>query len=190
MPFRFLRLEIPDLILVDPMEFADERGLFMEVFKESDFQLNGVRPLFVQENYSHSRRGVLRGLHYQKHPKAQAKLVFVIRGEIFDVAVDLRRDSPTYGRWAGITLSEANHRMLYVPVGFAHGFSVVSEEADIVYKVTEEYAPELEGGIRWNDTDMNIAWPIRTPILSAGDARRPLLRDTDAPFVYERSSLT
>jgi len=185
MPFRFERLEIPDVILIEAKAFEDARGFFMEIYKRSEFEANGIPHGFVQDNHSHSVHGVLRGLHYQKHPKAQGKLVFVIRGEIFDVAVDIRQGSPTYGRWVSVTLSAKNRRMLYVPVGFAHGFCVLSEEADVVYKVTSEYAPELDRGIVWNDPELSIRWPIQQPILSPKDAQLPLLREADNDFIYE-----
>src|SRR5574337_943448 len=184
MPFRFEKLEIPEVILVEPKAFEDHRGYFVETYKRSDFEANGIPELFVQDNHSYSVRGVLRGLHYQLHPKAQGKLVSVIQGAIFDVAVDLRKGSPTYGRWVGISLSAGDHRMLYVPAGFAHGFCVVSAEADVVYKVTEEYAPELDRRICWNDPEVGIRWPIEQPILSPKDARLPLLRAADNNFAY------
>src|SRR5690606_15100817 len=139
----------------------------------------------VQDNLSHSRYGVLRGLHYQAHPKAQGKLVSVLRGEIFEVAVDIRRGSPTYGRGVGVRLAAKDRRLLYVPVGFAHGFCVLSVEADVVYKVTKEYAPELDRGVRWNDPELGIRWPIEEPILSPKDAQLPLLREAAPDFIYE-----
>lgn len=181
MPFQFTRLEIQDLILVEAQRSEDHRGYFMEAYKQSEFVAGGI-PEFVQDNYSHSSRGVLRGLHYQKWPKAQGKLVMAIRGEIFDVAVDIRRESPTYGRWVGMTLSEANGRLLYVPVGFAHGFCVLSDVADVVYKLTAEYAPEYERGIIWGDPDLKITWPVEEPILLARDAAWPRLREADNNF--------
>jgi dTDP-4-dehydrorhamnose 3,5-epimerase len=185
MPFRFEPLEIPGLIRVEPQAFGDNRGFFMEMYKRSEFESCGIREHFMQDNYSHSVRGSLRGLHYQKFPKAQAKLVSVIRGEVFDVVVDIRRGSPTYGRWTGIDLSANNRRALYVPLGFAHGFCVLSEDADVVYKVTAEYDPELESGIVWNDPAIGIRWPIDKPLLSAKDAQLPSLRETETPFRYE-----
>ena len=187
MTFQFKRLEIHDVILVQPKAFADERGFFMECYKRSEFGTNGIPDTFVQDNHSHSVSGVLRGLHYQRHPKAQAKLVMVLQGEIYDVAADIRRGSPTYGRSVGVRLSSRDHRMLYVPVGFAHGFCVLSDEADVVYKVTEEYSPELEGGIRWNDPELGIAWPVQTPILSSADARLGFLQETGSPFDYRKT---
>jgi dTDP-4-dehydrorhamnose 3,5-epimerase len=186
MPFRFERLEIPEVVLVEPKAFDDGRGFFMETYKRSEFEANGIHDAFVQDNYSHSVCGVLRGLHYQKQPKAQGKLVSVIRGEIFDVAVDIRKGSPTYGRWVGVYLSSRNHRMLYVPVGFAHGFCVFSEQADVIYKVTAEYSSELEGGIRWNDPELGIGWPVQNPILSAADAGLRVLQETGSPFEYRK----
>lgn len=182
MPFDFKSLEVPDVVLVKPEAFEDERGFFMETYKQSEFEANNVAEVFVQENYSRSVRGVLRGLHYQKHPKAQAKLVNVIRGEIFDVAVDIRRDSPTYRRWVGEFLSDKNRRMLYVPIGFAHGFCVISDEADVVYRVTAEYTPELDRGILSNDPSLSISWPVLRPLLSPKDAQLPLLEEADHIF--------
>ena len=184
MPFKFKRLEIPDVILVDAQPFPDERGLFMESFKESVFIANGINTRFVQDNYSHSIKGVLRGLHYQKNPKAQAKLVMVTRGEIFDVAVDMRKGSPTYGKFVSEILSEQNHRLLYVPEGFAHGFCVLSGNADVLYKVSSEYSPEHERGILWNDPELDIKWPTGKPIMIKKDLELPILRNADNNFVY------
>ena len=169
MPFRFERLKIPDVVVVEPTVFPDERGSFMETYKYSDYAAHGIKDLFIQENHSHSPRRILRGLHYQKSPKAQGKLVRIVVGEIFDVAVDIRRGSATYGEWVGVVISAKNNRILYVPPGFAHGFCVLSEEAEMIYKVTEEYAPEYEAGILWNDADLGVRWPIENPILSPRD---------------------
>lgn len=185
MPFQFKRLEIPDVILVEAKAFPDERGFFMESFKESIFIENGINTKFVQDNYSHSVKGVLRGLHYQKDPKAQAKLVMAVTGEIFDIAVDVRKGSPTYGRWVSEILSEQNHKLLYVPKGFAHGFVVLSNEADVVYKVDAEYSPEHERGILWNDSDVGIKWPIEKPIMIKKDLDLPILKNADNNFVYK-----
>lgn len=185
MAFKFEPLEIEDVILVEAESFADDRGLFSETYRLSAFEEGGIGATFVQDNYSHSRHGVLRGLHYQKPPRAQGKLVSVIAGEIFDVAVDIRRGSPTYGRWVGANLSSGNRRMLWVPAGFAHGFCVLSGSADVIYKVTEEYAPELDRGIRYGDPDLAIEWPVAEPIVSAKDAALPLLKDAGDDFVYE-----
>lgn len=188
MPFHFKPLEIPEVILVEPKAFEDERGFFMETYKRSGFEAHGIREIFVQDNFSYSHRDVLRGLHYQKAPKAQGKLISVIRGEIFDVAADIRRGSPTYSRWIGVQLSGDNRRMLYVPAGFAHGFCTLSDEAYVVYKVTSEYAPEVDRGVRWDDPELSISWPTRQPNLSPKDARLPLLRDADNEFQFERRS--
>jgi dTDP-4-dehydrorhamnose 3,5-epimerase len=179
MPFEYHRLEIPDVILIQARCFPDNRGFFMETYRWSDFAAHGIGERFVQDNHSHSQRGVLRGLHYQKRPQAQGKLVRVLLGEVFDVAVDIRRGSPTFGRWVGETLSAENCSMLYVPPGFAHGYCALSQEAALAYKVTAEYAPDLERGIRWNDPEIGIAWPIAEPILSSRDAALPLLVDAD-----------
>ena len=184
MPFSFKRLDIPEIILVESQPFPDDRGYFMESFKESVFIKNGINTKFVQDNFSHSTKGVLRGLHYQKSPKAQAKLVTALRGEIFDVAVDIRKNSPTYGKWLGETLSEKNHKLLYIPEGFAHGFCALSEEADVLYKVNNEYSPKHEKGILWNDPEMDIAWPIDKPILLEKDLLLPVLKNADNNFTY------
>ena len=184
MPFKFKRLEIPEVILVEAQAFPDERGFFMEGFKESVFDINGIKTKFVQDNYSHSVKGVLRGLHYQKNPKAQAKLVMAIRGEIFDVAIDIRKGSPTYGKWVSAILSDKNHNLLYVPEGFAHGFCVLSDTADVIYKVNSEYSKEHERGIIWNDPELAIRWPTDKPILIQKDLQLPTLRNMDNDFVY------
>jgi dTDP-4-dehydrorhamnose 3,5-epimerase len=188
MAFKFLRLDIPDVVLIEAQAFADQRGLFMESYKRSDFSANGIHDTFVQDNCSYSLRGVLRGLHYQKHPKDQAKLVSVLRGEIFDVAVDIRRGSPSYARWVGKVLSAQDCRLLYIPVGFAHGFCVLSEEADVLYKVTAEYAPELDRGIIWNDAEIGIRWPVNDPTVSPKDAELPPLHLADNDFRYQARS--
>ena len=184
MPFRFEKLDIPDVILIEPPKFGDQRGFFMETYKNSEFISNGIREQFVQDNYSRSAKGVLRGLHYQKQPEAQGKLVMVYRGEIFDVAVDIRKGSPTFGGWISITLSEEKAQMLYIPKGFAHGFCVLSDTADFVYKVTAEYSPENETGIIWNDPEIGIKWPDQQFELSSRDTQLPQLKDADFNFVY------
>jgi len=186
MPFRFERLDIPEVILIEAKAFEDPRGFFMETYKHSEFKTAGILQNFLQDNYSHSVKNVVRGLHYQKNPHSQGKLVSVIQGEIFDVAVDIRRDSPTYGKWVGVVLSSKNRRLLYVPEGFAHGFCVLSDEADVVYKVTLEYAPESDRGILWNDPAISVQWPTDRPVLSAKDAQLPLLKDADNNFSYTR----
>ena len=184
MPFQFRRLEIPDIILVEARSAKDERGYFMEAYKQSAFAAHGIPHVFIQDNHSHSARRVLRGLHYQKHPRAQGKLVMVLRGEIFDVAVDLRRGSPTFGKWIGRVLSSENWHMLYIPIGFAHGFCVLSEDADVVYKVTDEYAPDCERGIVWNDPVFGIQWPVAQPVVSTKDAALPRLQGADFNFEF------
>jgi dTDP-4-dehydrorhamnose 3,5-epimerase len=172
MPFSFQELEIPGVILVEARRFADARGFFLELYKASEFAAHGIPP-FIQDNWSRSVHGVLRGLHYQIPPKAQGKLVMAFSGRVFDVAADIRLDSPTYKKWVGVELSADNCRMLYIPPGLAHGFCVLSEEVDFVYKVTEEYAPELERGITWNDPEIGVQWPIAEPIISPRDAQLP-----------------
>lgn len=185
MPFEFRRLEIPEVVLVRAKAFEDRRGFFMEAYKRSEFAAQGIAATFVQDNFSRSvRRGVLRGLHYQKDPKAQGKLVMVLRGRIWDVAVDIRKGSPTYGRWVSAELSEEDHTMLWVPPGFAHGFCVLSDGADVLYKCTEEYAPELDRGIRWDDPDLAIPWPVEEPIVSDKDCAWPTLGHADNNYAY------
>ncbi|WP_297092712.1 dTDP-4-dehydrorhamnose 3,5-epimerase [Thermococcus sp.] len=177
MPFEFKRLKIPDVILIKPLVFEDERGFFMETYKKSDFEKAGIKGEFVQDNHSKSRYGVLRGLHFQREPYAQAKIVRVIRGVIYDVAVDLRKDSPTFGEWVGVILSEHNRYQLYIPRGFAHGFVVLSDVAEVVYKVDNVYAPDYEGGIIWNDPEIGIDWPVDDPTVSEKDRKWPTLRE-------------
>ena len=184
MPFRFTRLSIPDIILIEPLVFRDQRGFFMETYKQSEFAAEGITETFVQGNHSKSFRGTLRGLHYQKYPKAQGKLVRALSGEIHDVAVDLRHGGPTYGKWVAVTISAEDKKMLYVPGGFAHGFCVISAEAEVLYSATEEYAPNCEAGVVWNDPDLNIEWPIAEPRLSNRDRAWPRLKDADNNFSY------
>ncbi|SDB61244.1 dTDP-4-dehydrorhamnose 3,5-epimerase [Desulfonatronum thiosulfatophilum] len=164
------------LLLITPRAFGDARGFFLETYQAERYAEAGIEVAFVQDNHSRSSRGVLRGLHYQV-AKPQGKLVMVTRGAVFDVAVDIRKDSQTFGRWHGVELSDANHMQLFVPPGFAHGFCVLSETADFHYKCTEYYAPETERTIIWNDPDIGINWPIATPSLSTKDSTAPRLRD-------------
>lgn len=174
------RTAIPDVLIIEPKVFGDERGFFFESFNLRLFrERTGLSPVFVQDNHSRSSRNVLRGLHYQiKAP--QAKLVRVIAGEVFDVAVDLRKSSPTFGKWAGTTLSAENKRQLWIPEGFGHGFLVLSDSADFVYKTTDYYAPEHERSILWNDPDIGIDWPLKgEPILAAKDRAGKRLRDAE-----------
>jgi len=182
LPFTFKKLNIPDVILVEAKSFQDERGFFLESFKESSFITNGIDTKFVQDNFSRSIKGVLRGLHFQKNPKAQVKLVTVLRGEVFDVAVDVRKDSQTYGNWISEILSDQNHKLLYIPKGFAHGYCVLSNEADIFYKVSQEYSPEQDSGFIWNDPEIAIKWPIDKPIVSEKDLKLPLFKNADNNF--------
>jgi dTDP-4-dehydrorhamnose 3,5-epimerase len=184
MPFQFFETRLSGIILVEFKVFADERGFFMETYKRSEFAAYGIAESFVQSNQSRSSRGTVRGLHFQKPPQAQAKLVRALAGEIFDVVVDMRAGSPTYGKWHGVLLSGAIPQMLYIPAGFAHGFCVTSEIADVVYMTSAEYAPSLEGGIFWNDPDLKIDWPVRDPQLSNRDRDWPRLKDVDAGFCY------
>lgn len=189
MLFHFAPTKIPGVLLIEPRVFTDERGFFMQPYKYSEFAAQGIDQTFVQENHSHSSMGVLRGLHYQKHPHAQGKLVRVTAGEVFDVAVDLRRGSPTFGQWCGAVLSAENKKMLYLPPWCAHGFCVLSEEADFVYKVTAEYAPEYERGVVWNDPELQIVWPIQHPTLSVRDRNWPTLQEADHNFVFHDEEL-
>lgn len=172
MPFTFERLAIPEVVLIEPKVFSDPRGFFMETYKEADFA-PFVAGRFVQENHSKSQQGTLRGLHFQLGPHAQGKLVRAISGEIFDVAVDVRADSETRGRWVGAILSAENHRMLYIPPWCAHGFCVISQTAEVVYKTTTEYAPAHESGVMWDDPALSIDWPIRSPTISERDKKWP-----------------
>ena len=186
MLFAFEKLEIPEVILVTTKRFGDNRGFFMESYQYSEFAANGIDVQFVQDNHSHSSYGVLRGLHYQLNPKAQGKLLRVSRGKVFDVAVDIRVGSPTYGKWVGVTLSAENGRMLYVPPGFAHGFCVLSERADLLYKVSASYSPEHECGIAWDDSAINIEWPISEPTLSGRDTDSPTLANAQNNFIFNK----
>lgn len=164
-------LKIPDVILLEPKVFGDQRGFFYESFKQTVFnQAVGYDVQFVQDNHSKSQKGVLRGLHYQLPPKAQGKLVRVVHGEVFDVSVDIRKDSPTFGQWVGVILSAENKRQLWIPAGFAHGFITLSETAEFLYKTTDYYAPEYERCIAWNDPEIGINWPLdQAPVLSDKD---------------------
>jgi len=186
MSFIFNPLRIPEVISITPNLFNDERGYFFENFNHSSFKNRNNNPIdlnFIQENFSKSKKHVIRGLHFQKNPKAQAKLVTAVSGEIFDVAVDLRKNSLTYGKWVSEILSETNHKSLYIPEGFAHGFCVLSEGANVVYKINREYSPNHEQGIIWNDPDIDISWPISESIISEKDQNLPLFRNQTYDFV-------
>ena len=180
--FTFTETKIKGVFIIDVKTYGDHRGYFMETYKEDDFDAAGLKYRFVQDNQSSSRKGVLRGLHFQK-TFPQAKLVRVLKGEVFDVAVDLRKDSETYGQWVGVLLSEDNHRQFMIPRGFAHGFAVVSDHAEFAYKCDEKYHPEDEGGILWNDPDVNIDWPdVGEVILSEKDKKNPTLDECRITF--------
>ena len=165
---RFVKTELPGVVIIEPQVYRDERGFFLETFQAQKYAEGGVRQVFVQDNHSRSGRGTLRGLHAQRH-HPQGKLVRVVHGEVFDVAVDIRRGSPTFLRWCGVRLSAENFRQYYIPPGFAHGFCVLSELAEFEYKCTDYYDPRDELHIAWNDPDIGIAWPIAEPLLSAKD---------------------
>ncbi|MDF1643133.1 MAG: dTDP-4-dehydrorhamnose 3,5-epimerase [Pseudomonadales bacterium] len=179
---KFTPSKIPDVVIIEPKVFGDQRGFFMETWSTRDFSEAGLDLNFVQDNHSGSTQGILRGLHYQiQNP--QGKLVRVVRGEVYDVAVDMRRSSPTYGEWVGVTLSEQNRRMLWVPPGFAHGFYVTSAEAEFVYKCTDLYAPEHERSLLWNDPDLGIDWLIAAdalPTLSEKDVNGTPFKQADS----------
>jgi dTDP-4-dehydrorhamnose 3,5-epimerase len=175
MPFNFERLAIPEVLLIEPRAFGDVRGSFMECYKRSEFAAAGIDEIFAQENQSSSERHVLRGLHYQRPPQAQSKLVRVVVGQIFDVAVDLRPDSATSGRWVGATLSASDRKIMYIPAWCAHGFCVLSDRAEIVYQTSTEYSPAHEAGVMWNDPALAIEWPLENPILSERDRHWPPL---------------
>lgn len=184
MSFKFHELEIPGAYLIEASRFEDGRGFFQEVFKRSAFEAEGLPVDFVQENAARSRRGALRGLHFQVPPQAQGKLVTVTRGAVLDVGVDLREGSPTFKEWVGVELSEDAPRLLYLPPGLAHGYLALTDEAHLMYRVTSEYAPALEGGIRWDDPEIGIAWPSHDPILSEKDLNLPLLAEAPSLFRY------
>ena len=176
---------IPSVLVLEPRVFGDERGVFLESWNRRAFAEQGFDVDFVQDNHSKSAQGILRGLHYQTR-QVQGKLVRVIAGEVFDVAVDMRRDSPHFGQWVGVTLSAANHRMLWIPPGFAHAFYVTSESAEFVYKCTDYYAPQHEISLRWDDPDLAIEWPLidaKLPSLSSKDAAGLSFREAPAPGV-------
>ena len=178
MPFEFEPQKIKDVILVKPKVFGDNRGFFMETYKKSDFEANGIMGEFNQDNHSKSTKGVLRGLHFQKQPYAQAKIVRCLKGRIYDVAVDIRKGSKTFGQYVKVELTEDNKHMLFIPEGFAHGFVVLSDEAELIYKASGEYAPQADRGVLWCDKDINIDWEIDfEPILSEKDMKQPTLKE-------------
>ena len=177
MPFEFEKLALEGVVLARPRVFPDDRGWAMESFKRSDFTRAGIPGDFVQDNHSRSAKGVLRGPHFQRGAAAQCKLVRCVRGAILDVGVDIRRDSPTFGRWLAVELSEANARLVYFPAGFAHGFLSLADGTEVLYKCTAEYSPPDEGGIRWDDPRVAVDWGNASPILSPRDAALPFLKD-------------
>lgn len=183
MTFTFTRIESPEgLIVITPYVFSDERGFFMESYRNDEFEKAGIKGEFVQDNHSRSTKGVIRGLHFQKDPHEQSKLVRCIRGEVFDVAVDLRPKSDTFGKWYGLTLSEQNKKMLYIPKGFAHGFSTLSEEAEVLYKVDEFYSREDERGIVYSDSTIAIDWKVASPVVSSKDKALPKFDEEEEYF--------
>ena len=181
---KFIKTEIPEVIIIEPTVFGDDRGYFLESYNKKAFEENIGSVNFVQDNESKSAKGVLRGLHFQKPPFAQAKLVRCIEGSVLDVAVDIRKGSPTYGKYVTVKLSGQNKRQLFVPRGFAHGFAVLSETAIFTYKVDNTYAPEFDAGIRWNDKELNIQWGLEESevLVSAKDAELPFFLEFESPF--------
>lgn len=179
MSAEIIELPLAGLLLIKPRVFRDDRGFFVETYRDTVYRAAGIDVAFVQDNHSRSVRGTLRGMHFQTTP-GQAKLVRAATGAIFDVAVDIRPGSPTYGRWHGVTLDATDHHQLFVPIGFAHGFCVLSELADVTYKVSSVYDPATEAGFHWADPDVGIAWPIAEPLVSARDLGAPRLRDLPA----------
>jgi dTDP-4-dehydrorhamnose 3,5-epimerase len=178
---RVTRLDIPEVLMIEPDVFADHRGFFSESWNRESFGRSLGNDIdFVQDNHSRSAKDVIRGLHYQLPPRPQAKLVRVVAGTVWDVAVDIRRSSESYGAWIGVELSADNHRQLWIPPGFAHGFLTLSERADVIYKVTEYFSKENDRSIRWDDQDLGIEWPLHgLPILSDRDANAPHFRDAE-----------
>ncbi len=186
MSFSFKKLGIPEVILIEPKVFSDSRGFFMETYKHSEFSDYGIEDVFVQGNHSKSEiKGIIRGLHFQQAPMAQAKLVRVIAGSIFDVAVDIRLGSPTYKQWVARTLSAANKEMLYMPAGFAHGFCVLEPNTEVIYKCSKIYSPEHDKGILYNDESIAVDWPIKQAKLSEKDRALPLLKEIEGCFKHE-----
>ena len=175
MPHSFIETDLPGVIIIEPAVFKDSRGFFLETYHYNKYSQNGLDAGFVQDNHSHSIKGTLRGLHYQLK-NSQGKLLYVVRGEIFDVAVDIRKGSPSFGKWVSVNLSSENKKQFYIPPGFAHGFYVISEEADVIYKCTDIYAPDDEYGIIWNDPDIGIEWPATNPLLSDKDCNYNMLK--------------
>lgn len=188
--FERLTTDLEGVSLIRPAVFKDDRGFFLETYNRNEFAEVGIKEEFVQDNISHSAKGVIRGLHYQSK-NAQGKLVRVLQGKIFDVVVDIRKGSPTYGHYLCVELNAQDPAMLFVPIGFAHGFMALEEGTDVMYKVTDFYSPHYDAGLRWNDPDLAIPWPLAAygivnPIVSLKDALLPFLKDTVSPFEYSR----
>jgi dTDP-4-dehydrorhamnose 3,5-epimerase len=180
---KYTETELQGLWILDPVVHEDSRGFFLESFTARDMEAHGLPVNFVQDNHARSRvAGVVRGLHFQKPPFAQSKLVRVVRGAVFDVVVDLRRQSKTFGKWLGVTLSEDNRRMLFVPRGFAHGYCTLSQDSEFLYKVDAYYSPAHDAGIRWNDPAIAVAWPVADPVISDKDKNLPFLKEIESPF--------
>ena len=175
--------KIKEVLIIEPAVHEDERGFFLESYNQKTFKIKGIDAQFVQDNHSKSVKNTIRGLHYQINP-GQGKLVRVISGEVFDVAVDIRFGSPTFGQWVGYYLSAENKKQIYIPVGFAHGFCVLTDYAEFEYKCTDFYSAEDERGIMWNDPDIGIQWPIKKPILSSKDRKNPILKEIEKDFIY------
>jgi len=176
---------LPEVIVIEPGASVDERGWFLESYKKSEFEKHGIPFEFVQDNHSRSMaKGILRGLHFQNKPAEQGKLVRCVFGGLFDVAVDIRKGSPTYAKWVSATLSAENQHMMWIPPGFAHGYVTISGVSEVLYKVTYEYSPAHDRSVRWNDPTIGIRWPVLNPVLSKKDAEAPLLQDADGNFVW------
>ena len=179
----FKQTSLPGVWLIEPQVFRDHRGFFMESYSKKKFSEKGIESDFVQDNHSLStEKGVLRGLHFQTPPHSQTKLVRVTKGKVYDVVVDLRKDSPTFGKWEGFELSADNFLMLYIPKGFAHGYCTLEENTEFMYKVDDFYSPECDGGILWNDPALGINWPVENPTLSEKDTKHPTLKEFNSPF--------
>lgn len=179
MPFEFIKQTIPELVVIKPRIFNDDRGYFLETYKKSDFVNNGISVDFHQANHSRSQKNVVRALHYQLPPFDQGKLVRVVKGKIWDVAVDVRKNSPTFKKWVAVELDDQSFTMFYIPPGFAHGFAALTDDVHLLYQCTNEYSKDHERGIIWNDPELAINWPVSLPIISEKDALLPLLKDAD-----------
>ena len=187
MPFEFRPfIDLPEVVLIEPKPVVDERGWFAETYRRSEFVKHGIPFAFVQDNHSFSSAGgILRGLHFQKSPVAQGKLICCLVGEVFDVAVDIRKGSPTYCKWVSATLSAHDHHMLWIPQGFAHGFLTLTGTTEVAYKVTQEYSQLHDRVIRWNDPTIGVKWPFENPVLSMKDGNAPFLNEVDNNFIYK-----